>query len=59
MGMIDFYNLVNKNFIKQNPIPKFTTSYGTFHKMQIENYNKVHDIILDLIRDKNKCNKYD
>jgi putative endopeptidase len=46
--MIDFYNYVNDKFIKKNPIPSFATSYGTFHKLQLENYDKIFKIVCSL-----------
>lgn len=46
--MIDFYNFVNKEFITENPIPKYSTSYGTFQKMQLENYNMLSEIVNEL-----------
>jgi putative endopeptidase len=59
--MIDFYNIVNNDFITKNPIPKYATSYGTFHKLQLENYKILYEIVNELIKNSKllESSKYD
>jgi len=50
----DFFHFVNGGWIKNNPIPKTETSWGTFYVLRKENKEILHNLLKQLIDKKNK-----
>lgn len=44
----DFFGYVNNRWLKQNPIPKTETTWGTFYMLRDKSWRAVHDIIKEL-----------
>lgn len=48
----DFYQFVNGNWIKKNPIPASESRWGSFNELQEKNTAKLRDILEDAAADK-------
>jgi len=48
----DFYQFVNGNWIKNNPIPETESRWGSFNELEIQNKNKLRTILEEASSDK-------
>lgn len=46
--LMDVYHIVNNSFIKKNPIPRYTHSWGVFSHNKLENDLKIYEILESL-----------
>ncbi len=44
----DFFGYVNNNWLRNNPIPRTETSWGTFYVLRDESWKAVHKIVKEL-----------
>lgn len=48
----DFYQFVNGNWIKNNPIPETESRWGSFNELEVQNKNKLRAILEEAAADK-------
>ncbi len=48
----DFYHYVNGGWLKNNPVPKSESRWGTFLKLREDNWKRLHVILQELCQDK-------
>lgn len=48
----DFYQFVNGNWIKNNPIPETESRWGSFNELEVQNKNKLRSILEEASSDK-------
>ena len=55
----DFYNYVNGEWIKENPIPNDHTRWSVFNEIDEDNKNKVKDLLNNLKNRSNLSNEFE
>lgn len=48
----DFYQFANGGWLKHNPMPPEFSRYGSFDKLQQDNDQMVHDLVMDISKNK-------